>query len=109
MKFIHEYIAYMKNNPERYWFKRKLFGWGWTPATWEGWVALLAYAVLIVTIVINREEAIPDNPDSGSNFLTFALPIIVLTALLIFICFKKGEKPRWQWGLPKEDNEHTGE
>lgn len=49
-----------------------------------------------------REEAIPGNPDSGSNFLTFALPIIVLTILLIIIAYKKGEKPRWQWGLPKK-------
>jgi hypothetical protein len=26
-------LDYLRNNPQRYWFKRKLYGWGWTPAT----------------------------------------------------------------------------
>ena len=38
------------------------------------------------------------NPDSGSNFLTFVGPIIVLTILLVIIAYTKGEKLRWQWG-----------
>ena len=27
------------------WFRRKTFGYGWTPASWEGWVATLALAL----------------------------------------------------------------
>lgn len=98
-----EYIAYYKDNPKGYWFKRKLFGWGWTPVKWEGWSVVLAYILLIAGLVMMREESIPGNPDSGSNFLTFALPIIALTIILFTIAYKKGEKPRWQWGLPKKD------
>ena len=30
------------------------------------------------------------------------LPVILLTALFILIAYKKGEKPRWQWGHPKK-------
>ncbi|MCK9378781.1 MAG: hypothetical protein M0P97_01390 [Candidatus Moranbacteria bacterium] len=63
---------------------------------------MLIYILLILSLVSIREEDIPGNPDSGSNLLTFALPIIVLTILLIIIAYKKGEKPRWQWGKPKE-------
>ena len=99
---LKEYIAYLKDNPKGYWFKRKLYGWGWVPAKWQGWCVILLYILLILSLVLTREEAIPGNPDSGSNFLTFALPIIVLTALLIIIAYKKGEKPRWQWGQPKD-------
>lgn len=99
---IREYVNYLKDNPQGYWFKAKLYGWGWTPARWQGWLVILGYIALILVIVLNREEDIPGNPDSGSNFLTFALPIIVLTILLIFICYKKGEKPRWQWGPPRK-------
>lgn len=99
---LKEYIRYLKDNPQDYWFKAKLYGWGWTPARWQGWCVLLVYIVLILTLVLNREQNIPGNPDSGSNFLVFALPIIILTTLLIFICYKKGEKPRWQWGSNKE-------
>ncbi len=99
---IKEYINYLKDNPQGYWFKAKLYGWGWTPARWQGWLVILAYIAIILTLVLNIEEDIPGNPDSGSNFLVFGLPIILLTALLIFICYKKGEKPRWQWGPPKK-------
>lgn len=91
-----KYSEYLKNNPERYWFKRKIWGWGWVPVTWQGWVVTLLYVVLISVLVLSREEYVPGNPDSGSNFLVFGLPTIVLTALLIFITYKKGEKPKWQ-------------
>ena len=97
-----EYIAYLKDNPNGYWFKRKLYGWGWVPVRWQGWCVTFLYVLLILSLVLTREEAIPGNPDSGSNFLTFALPIIVLTILLIIVAYKKGEKPRWQWGKPRE-------
>lgn len=95
---FEKYIAYIKDNPGGYWFKAKLYGWGWTPAKWQGWLVIALYLLLVFIVTRSREEAIPGNPDSGSNFLTFALPIIVLTVLLIVIAYKKGEKPRWQWG-----------
>lgn len=99
---IKEYIAYLKDNPKGYWFKRKLYGWGWVPVRWQGWCVIFLYILLILGLMAAKEDAIPGNPDSGSNFLTFALPIIVLTILLIIIAYKKGEKPRWQWGKPKK-------
>jgi len=98
---IKEYITYLKDNPKHLWFKAKLYGWGWAPASWQGWLVILVYIGLIAILAFMREESIPGNPDSGSNFLTFALPMIILTALLIFICYKKGEKPHWQWGPKK--------
>lgn len=97
-----KYFDYIKNNPERYWFKRKLWGWGWVPATWQGWFVTVLYIVLISLLALSREKVVSNNPDSGSNFLVFGLPFIVLTATFIFIAYKKGEKPKWQWGLPKD-------
>lgn len=85
------------------WFKRKLYGWGWTPVTWQGWITIFIYIIIISTIALIKEKDIQGNPDSGSNFLIFALPIILFTILLIIICYKKGEKPRWQWGKRLED------
>lgn len=95
-----KYVDYFRNNPNRYWFKRKIWGWGWVPVTWQGWLTTLLYVALILLLVLNREEPIPGNPDSGSNFLVLGLPIILLTVAYIFIAYKKGEKPKWQWGLP---------
>lgn len=102
MTFIKNYITYIKDNPRSYWFKARLYGWGWTPARWQGWFVVIGYLGLILLLILTRESDIPDNPDSGSNFLTFALPIILLTALLFYICYKKGEKPTWRWGLPRK-------
>ena len=95
------YTSYLKDNPNNYWFKRKLYGWGWTPARWQGWLVIFVYVTLILTLVFTREKDISGNPYSGSNFLVFALPIILLTIILILVAYKKGEKPRWQWGLDK--------
>jgi hypothetical protein len=83
---------------KKLWFKRKLYGWGWTPSAWQGWLVTLVYFILILIFVLNIEESIPENPDSGSNFLVLGLPIILLSLLFIYIAYKKGEKPRWQWG-----------
>ena len=97
------YVSYLKDNPNNFWFKRKLYGWGWVPVKWQGWCVILAYVALIVILVISREKDIPGNPDSGSNILIFALPIIMLTILLFIIGYKKGEKLRWQWGHNKKN------
>lgn len=96
---IKEYIKYLKDNPNNYWFKAKLYGWGWVPVKWQGWCVILAYVMLLSVLIISKEKDIPGNSNSGSNFLIFGLLIILLTTLLIFICYKKGEKPRWKWGV----------
>ncbi|MFA6392897.1 MAG: hypothetical protein WCW54_02345 [Candidatus Paceibacterota bacterium] len=76
----------MKNN--KLWFRRKLYGWGWTPTTWEGWAVVFVWAVIFISIMSKMDH-------EGLKNIFFA---IVSVALLIFICYKKGEKPRWQWG-----------
>jgi hypothetical protein len=98
---FQKYLSYLRNNPKGYWFKNKIYGWGWTPVTWQGWLVVLLYIMLIFALISMREEATPGNPNSGSNFLTFAEPITILSTLLIFIAYKKGDKPRWNWGWPK--------
>ncbi len=86
------------SSSKKIWFKRKLYGWGWAPSTWQGWLATLVYFICMLALALSREESIPGNPDSGSNFLVLGLPVTVLTVAFIFVVYKKGEKPRWQWG-----------
>ncbi|MBX4181312.1 hypothetical protein KW807_00410 [Candidatus Parcubacteria bacterium] len=77
------------------WFKRKRYGWGWTPITWEGWVTVAVFALVIVWN-FRRIDAIQH---SGSDTLINFVPqTIVLLIILCVICWKKGESPRWQWG-----------
>lgn len=98
MRFFRSYLAYLRDNPEGYWFKRRLFGWGWTPATWQGWVVILIYLVMVIALALTVDESSP----TREVFFTFLLPLIILTSLLIRICYQKGERPKWSWGIPKK-------
>ncbi len=95
---LKDYVEYYKNNPEHLWFKRKIYGWGWTPVTWQGWVVVLGYIALVFVFAFTVDNNSPKN----EILFTALLPIILLTITLIRICYKKGEAPRWQWGLPKK-------
>lgn len=95
MKIIEKYIEYLKNNPEGYWFKRKIYGWGWTPAKWQGWAVLLIWVLLFIPSVVYMEQ------DRVKNLIF----IFLLTSVLILVCYKKGEKPKWQWGLKNTDKD----
>jgi hypothetical protein len=92
------YVRYAKDNPQGLWFKRKLYGWGWTPVKWQGWLVILGYIVLVFLSALTIDDSSPRNEVA----FTFVLPVILLTSALIIICYKKGEKPRWQWGEHKD-------
>ena len=92
---IKEYIQYLKDNPQDYWFKRKLYGWGWTPVKWKGWlVILIGVAFFVVGMYVAEIDDAP-----GVAVLGF----VIMITFILFFGFWKGEKPRWQWGLPKKD------
>jgi hypothetical protein len=40
-------IAPMSKGP---WFRRRTFGYGWTPITWEGWLVTLGLCIALVAI-----------------------------------------------------------
>ncbi|MEK7514887.1 MAG: hypothetical protein AAB608_00700 [Patescibacteria group bacterium] len=92
------YLRYIRDNPQHLWFKRKWYGWGWTPATWQGWVVTLAYVGIIVRLSLTVDEAY-----MGQEVIReFVIPVVVLTAALLCVAYATGERPRWQWGAPKE-------
>jgi hypothetical protein len=97
MNFIKKQMAYLKDNPQNLWFKRKLYGWGWTPVKWQGWLVILVYVVAVALFGLTIDE----ESTTREVIFTGVLPITLLTATLIRICYKKGEKPRWQWGGDK--------
>lgn len=103
MSLLKEHIEYLKNNPEGYWFKRKLYGWGWTPATWQGWLVL---AVFIILITLNAFRIDFNSHSASDTLINFISQTIILGALFIWICLKKAERPRWQWGLRDEEKKN---
>lgn len=94
MNIFQEYIEYLKDNPKGYWFKRKLYGWGWTPARTQGWLTLVVYIAGVIFFAFNAEDIVSLEQASREVIA----PIIILTILLIVICYQTGEKPKWQWG-----------
>lgn len=76
------------------WFRRKTYGYGWTPATWQGWVLTGAYVLVILWLA-----HVVDKQQSGREVFThFGVPLIIVTAIFLFIIYRTGEKPKWQWG-----------
>ena len=81
----------MTEKPNKYWFPAKRYGWGWgVPRTWQGWVVLAVYGVVLVVAVHFLPPA--------HHALTFAAVIVVATLVLSLVCLRKGEPPRWRWG-----------
>jgi hypothetical protein len=88
---LKKYVDYFKHNPKNLWFKRKIFGWGWTPVKWQGWLVILIFIVYLIRV--SNEFA------NTQNLTTYLIQIMIGISLLILIAYLKGEKPRWQWGL----------
>jgi hypothetical protein len=73
---------------KKIWFKAKQYGWGWYPCTWQGWGVLFAWVILFILSIKQMDPEFPYN----------LISIFIFTAVLIYICYKKGEKPAWHWG-----------
>ena len=74
-----------------YWFPAKRYGWGWgPPLTWQGWLVTLAWFLILlagVPLIDPRRHPIA--------FLAF---VLLMSLVLLAICYAKGEPPRWRWG-----------
>lgn len=77
------------------WFppKRYGYGWGW-PVAWQGWAVLLGYIALSILIAVLPVTQSP---------LVFFPAIASSTGALLWVCYRKGAKPRWSWGDEPED------
>ena len=73
---------------QKVWFRAKCYGWGWYPSTWQGVLVILVWVALFSFSVIKLDH----------EWLKNVIAIFIFTAILIWICWKKGERPRWRWG-----------
>ena len=81
------------NDPKRYWFPAKRYGWGWgLPSSWQGWVVLLA---VLFTTAWSCIVLLPRDP------VRFWVVIFGTVVALLLICVMKGEPPSWRWGNDK--------
>ncbi len=84
---------------KKLWFKAKWFGWGWYPASGEGWMATFAYILALFTV----QAAFVAGATSANVVWASAALVAAtagLTAAMMEICRKTGEPPRWRWRWP---------
>jgi hypothetical protein len=61
------------------WFRKKACGYGWTPCTWQGWVAMAVFTGGIVAASVKTKELGPQNTVEIVAALT-----VVLLAITVF-------------------------
>lgn len=82
-------------NLDHKWFRAKDYGWGWHPATWEGWALTFLWAFSIIADFMWLSSV----SQSGSDvFLNFIPHTVVLTGLYLVLVVLTGEMPKWRWG-----------
>lgn len=74
---------------DKLWFKSKTLGWGWTPSSREGYIVLGVWFLIfgLSTALLIRHP------------LYLICSIFIETAVLLWICYKKGEEIPY---LPKK-------
>lgn len=69
-----------------YWFRPKLYGYGATPVTWQGWAVTTAFAAAMIALAL-----------TGDLILLLFIPPLALSLALVARRMTDGEW-RWRWG-----------
>ena len=85
------------------WFKRRRYGWGWTPVTWQGWTAVIVFLLGVVVAAAVLVEDEPRNTLSRDGIL-FIVISISLALGLFWVSYVKGPSPKWRWGKRPGDS-----
>jgi hypothetical protein len=80
---------------DKLWFKRKRWGYGWSPNTVRGWSLTFAYLLVISALSIAFASQ-----DELNIYFSFAIGVlvIVITVTFFFITLRHAPPPAWQWG-----------
>lgn len=84
------------------WFKRRRYGYGWMPVTWQGGAVVGAYVLVVAALIPAFLDAPTRAQSKELGF--FLLFVAVATVGLISISLRKGPRPRWRWGKKPGDN-----
>ncbi len=74
-----------------YWFAPKLFGYGATPVTWQGWAVTLGFAAMVIALA-----ALIRDPAAG-----VAVATALTVPFLVLVHAKTDGGWHWRWGVTK--------
>src|SRR5579863_7686647 len=97
----------MSDDGERAWFAPKAFGFGWRPATWQGWVVTLALVVAIpMTSLLGDPEVVRPRSQaafvkvkamlglSGTHLSRLAIVVLIVLEVAAFLAFARWKSLR---------------
>ena len=86
-----------------FWYKRKRYGWGWVPVTWQAWVLLFVHIVFLLVMSRVLLQDVPPNTYQKEVGI-FLLLVALSTCVHICISYKKAPIPKWRWGSHPSDD-----
>lgn len=90
----------MSKTDNHYWFKRRRYGYGWTPVRWQGWVAV----IVCLGVIIASGFLFGSMPYSNELLWLYLNTVLTVIIFLIIIGILKGPAPRWRWGKKPGDD-----
>ena len=95
------HFSEITTRPDKPWYKAFRYGWGWRPATWQGWAIFAMYLFALATVVRGISVA---NYSTRDWLFIFIPEVYILTVFNIIICYATGERPQWRWGNKKDES-----
>jgi hypothetical protein len=77
-----------------YWFRPKDYGYGATPATWQGWAITIATMIVVVIVSL----LVPTFGQSLWALAALVIDVLTIAALWIISRHKTNDEWRWRWG-----------
>lgn len=78
------------------WFRAKKYGYGWRlPATWQGWVVLIAYFAFVIGNFIRIDRY---SHSASDTLRPYIIQTILISIIFLVIVYFTGEKPKWRFG-----------
>jgi hypothetical protein len=84
---LHDYVDHFRVD-RGYWFAPKMFGFGATPVTWQGWLLAAGFVALIFA----------DMRFVRSDAVRITLIVVLLVAFCLIAAMKTEGGWRWRWG-----------
>jgi hypothetical protein len=89
------------NANKKYWMKRRRYGWGWTPTTWQGWLFIFSQTIILL-IAASQLPTKAIHPSVDQVLKLLAILVCVFLAL-ITVGSQTGPMPHWRWGKEVTD------
>jgi uncharacterized membrane protein len=81
----------------RYWFKPRRYGYGATPATWQGWAVTLAVIAIVIGLIVGMGMLLDRSDFKAQMILAGAIGAISFWYARFARNRTDGEW-RWRWG-----------